>query len=879
MNYPVWQLDAAGGGLLIAMMAVFHVYISHFAVGGGLFLVLTEMKGLRENNQSIVDYVRRHTKFFLLLTMVAGSMTGVGIWFTISLLNPAATSKLIHIFVFGWAIEWVFFAAEIISLFIYYYTFGRMDNRNHVIIGWVYFGCAWISLFVINGIIDFMLTPGAWIDNNNFWSGYFNPTFWPALFFRSFLAFMLAGLYGFVTASNIKDSELRVKLVRYCALWLVAPFVLFLGSAWWYRAALPPELQTLIFERMPEVRPYLNGFSLFGPVLMLGGLIMAIRMPQAITRPIAYIMLLIGLLYMGSFEFIREAGRRPYIIRDHMYSTSILKQDIAKVQQNGLLIEAKWVKNRVIREETKLEAGREIFNILCLPCHSVGGPLNNIKKLTRNYTPQGLDAKISKIDSFSPYMPPFAGTEDERKALAHYIAFGLNNRKDRKEDVVIQPIPDDQVPEFDIEKSKYVLLAWSDMGMRSVTDASNTWMMLPPGVTLNAQLIERGETPDVIVDGVTITYEIEENFINPAQRVAFWRNAAVLYNREVEANTGLTGNGLSGTMVPEQEWFSATLLPVFPYTIDNRYIPYPTFTLTARNSDNEIIAATKAASPSATEIACQYCHGGLWKMDDRAGISDVTAKNVLETHDRISGTNLQGMVENGMPVLCNRCHADSSQDAAGNKEQLNLSAAIHGFHANFLAGRGAAFCVLCHPSESGGATRAYRDIHRSLGLNCTYCHGEIEDHAISLLKGELANGKSRAAELLQHIKPANFASVDDVEPRQPWINEPDCLNCHVDFQIPEVDTTFNRWTDGEENLYRNRTDESGRIRCAACHSSPHAVYPAENPYNENRDSIQPLQYQDEPFPIGSNFNCKVCHTIDMEEEMHHGNMLREFRNQ
>ena len=45
MNYPVWQLDGAGGGLLIAMMAVFHVYISHFAVGGGLFLVLTEMKG------------------------------------------------------------------------------------------------------------------------------------------------------------------------------------------------------------------------------------------------------------------------------------------------------------------------------------------------------------------------------------------------------------------------------------------------------------------------------------------------------------------------------------------------------------------------------------------------------------------------------------------------------------------------------------------------------------------------------------------------------------------------------------------------------------------------------------------------------------------
>ena len=40
MNYPIWQLDFAGGGLLIATIAILHVYVAHFAVGGGLFLVL-----------------------------------------------------------------------------------------------------------------------------------------------------------------------------------------------------------------------------------------------------------------------------------------------------------------------------------------------------------------------------------------------------------------------------------------------------------------------------------------------------------------------------------------------------------------------------------------------------------------------------------------------------------------------------------------------------------------------------------------------------------------------------------------------------------------------------------------------------------------------
>ncbi|MBF0530833.1 MAG: cytochrome C, partial [Deltaproteobacteria bacterium] len=80
MEYPIWYLNEWGGGLLIALTATVHVFISHFAVGGGLFLVLTEMKAYRENSELIRNYARSHTRFFLLLTMVFGGLTGVGIW-------------------------------------------------------------------------------------------------------------------------------------------------------------------------------------------------------------------------------------------------------------------------------------------------------------------------------------------------------------------------------------------------------------------------------------------------------------------------------------------------------------------------------------------------------------------------------------------------------------------------------------------------------------------------------------------------------------------------------------------------------------------------------------------------------------------------------
>jgi len=878
MNYPVWQLDAFGGGLMIAMMAVFHVYISHFAVGGGLFLVLTELKGIRDKNQSILDYGYKHTKFFLLITMVAGGITGVGIWFTIALLNPAATSILIHNFVFAWAIEWVFFTIEIISLLIYYYTYKRMDQRNHLIMGWIYFAAAWMSLFTINGIIDFMLTPGDWIQTHNFWDGFFNPTFWPALFFRTALCIIIAGLFGFMTATWIKEDNLRRKLVRYCAMYLLIPFAVLLGSAWWYKAALPIDLQNLIFQLMPEMQPFITGFIYLSPILILGGLLLAVRLPGSVTRPVAVIMLLLGFAYMGCFEFIREGGRRPYILRDYMYSSSILKEDLTKVQQNGLLQEAKWVSYKKITTDNELHAGQEMYNILCLPCHSIGGPLNDIIKLSSVFSETGLDNMMSGMEKTHPYMPPFAGTAEERRAVAHYISYSLSGQRQSKETADIIPVSAD-IPAFDANVDEYVLLAWSDLGIQSMTDSSNTWMMLPPGVTLNASLIHRGETPEVITEGVSLEYMVATDFNNPAAQVDFWLNTAKLYNKEVSVNTGLSGSGLSGIMKAEKSTFSADLVPLVPYTDKGSYMPYPTVSITAKDEEGKIVATTTVVAPIATEMACRNCHAGPWRVENRAGISKLAAENVLAAHDRLSGTSLIAQAAAGQPVLCQQCHSDSNGQQSGNGQQLNMSAAIHGFHANFLSGQDETGCASCHPTAEDGATRAFRGMHHTLELDCTNCHGSLSDHALTLLKSEQEKGNKRADVLINRLQPNAVDTVADIKPRRPWINEPDCLNCHKEFQAPEDDTTFNQWTAGEEELFKNRTDESGQLRCAGCHNSAHAVYPAVNPYNKELDNIQPLQYQTEPFPIGSNRNCAICHTIPMAEEMHHPNMLREFRNQ
>ena len=222
MIYPFWNAGLSYG-LLMAVIAVVHVFISHFAIGGGLYLVVTERGMRRRGDAAGLGYLKRLSKFFILTTLVSGALTGVGIWFIIGLLNPSATEVLIHLFVWAWAIEWCFFFVEITAALLYYYGWDRMGPQGHLILGWIYFGAAWLSLFVINGIITFMLTPGAWLAEGNLRDGFFNPTFWPSLLMRTGIAFTLAGLFALWTASRRIPGEPRsASLIRYNSVWSLA---------------------------------------------------------------------------------------------------------------------------------------------------------------------------------------------------------------------------------------------------------------------------------------------------------------------------------------------------------------------------------------------------------------------------------------------------------------------------------------------------------------------------------------------------------------------------------------------------------------------------------------------------------------------------------
>ncbi len=437
MNYPVWYLPTIGGGFLIALIAVTHVFVSHFAVGGGLFLIFSEKKGYRENDESILDFTKRHAKFFLLITMVFGSISGVGIWLIISLVQPAATSLLIHTFVFGWATEWVFFMIEIVAAFVYFYTFGKMDRKKHLIVGWIYFISAWMSLVLINGIIAFMLTPGAWVENPSFWTGFLNPSFLPSMIFRTFISTMLAGAFGLLSSSFIKNSNLKAKMSAFCGKWTLVSLLLAIPFGYWYMATLPKIAKSLAMGKLPSIKLALHYGFYSVLVLMIIALVLIIFKPKFSIKPLAILTFISAFILMGAFEYTREGSRRPFVINKVMYSNGILVKDIQKLNSEGFLKNAKWVQTREITDKNLIEAGEEIYINQCYACHTLNGFNNDLVSRTTSMSYKGLKGYLKKIHDIRPFMPPFVGTDLEVKALAVFIAKGLHG-KEIKEPVEVK---------------------------------------------------------------------------------------------------------------------------------------------------------------------------------------------------------------------------------------------------------------------------------------------------------------------------------------------------------------------------------------------------------------------------------------------------------
>ena len=374
-------------------------------------------------------------------------------------------------------------------------------------------------------------------------------------------------------------------------------------------------------------------------------------------------------------------------------------------------------------------------------------------------------------------------------------------------------------------KSGYVVLAWNDLGMHCYNRNFQDLGVLPPYNNLWAQVVKVADPPQIITTGIEVTYEFPNNTYsvgkpNAVDKSNFWTYAQQLFGltSPLQANIGLTGKGLAGTMDPDGDHFKADGIPLteFQDTAPTTPYPYQLATVIVRDAQTKVeLARTITVAPVSTEMHCDTCHkdNGVANQSIATGVVE---QNILTLHDRGNmskyPTTHPGPLMGRRPILCAECHSSNALNAKGVAGLPSFSNAMHGKHKDKVT-PDMNGCYQCHP---GPQTQCLRDTMFKEGMNCLDCHGDLN----------------------QVSKNPN-----------PWLNEPKCTTCH-----PSIIQ--------DQPLYRHSTGHKG-IRCAACHDSPHAIAPTNQP----NDAIKFLGWQGKNGPLTK---CTVCHLTQPTKSMPHG---------
>jgi hypothetical protein len=344
----------------------------------------------------------------------------------------------------------------------------------------------------------------------------------------------------------------------------------------------------------------------------------------------------------------------------------------------------------------------------------------------------------------------------------------------------------------------YVVIGWNDLGMHCYDKDYSVFSILPPYNTIWAQVIKRGDPPQVITQGVRVEFSFPDN-TESASKTNFWDYEDKLFGVDLPPNVGLTGFGLSGEMdlALSGDHFIADGIPLTEFSDSTPATPdpYQLAYLVARDeATNQTLAETTIVAPVSSEMRCDTCHNEEDPNNFR--------RDILLIHDEENETDLTAQADGGTPVLCASCHADPALDLPGDPKNPMLSQAIHDAHAEETQD-----CYACHP---GNQTQCLRDVMSQPPTSywCTNCHGDMQSIAR--------------------------------ESRTPWLDEPRCETCH-DPAYAENSGELYRFSIGHGGLY-----------CESCHNSTHAILPSR----EARDNLQSIALQGHDGAIGE---CTVCH--------------------
>ena len=122
-------------------------------------------------------------------------------------------------------------------------------------------------------------------------------------------------------------------------------------------------------------------------------------------------------------EFVREGSRKPFSIRDHLYSDGVGVDEVARMRRAGATADDPYPLPIATREKMPNEQvalGAKVYRRLCSTCHTIDGA-NPLRELTAAWDETQMRLNIAKLQQTKAFMPPFAGNARDVEAVVQFL--------------------------------------------------------------------------------------------------------------------------------------------------------------------------------------------------------------------------------------------------------------------------------------------------------------------------------------------------------------------------------------------------------------------------------------------------------------------------
>ncbi len=417
-HYPVNDFGPLMKGLVIGGVGIVHVFLAQFAIGGGMLLWYFERRAQR-GEPDARTFVDGFFPVLVLVSFVLGALTGVAVWFTTIQVGARTIGLMIDEFHWLWATEWVCFSVEVVAGYTFYKIGHRLDAKTRLRLLALYAVASWLSLFFINGILSWQLTPGS--EPGSVWHGFFNASFWPSLLYRTCVAMALASLAACVVINTMGlDRDARAALIKRASRF-AAPIAVMPLLAGWYLYVIPEDSRSWLLGGSAPMMMFVGIAA--GASFLIGGYAIVALIIKRVNVSGATATLLLALAFgaTGAGEFVREGARKPYTVRGVLYSSSIAPDEVAGLRATGITADDPYpLRNSARFANDQLRRGAKVERALCDACHTVHGS-NALVELTRTWTDDQMRLNLAKLQHTKAFMPPFAGNAEDVEALVQLL--------------------------------------------------------------------------------------------------------------------------------------------------------------------------------------------------------------------------------------------------------------------------------------------------------------------------------------------------------------------------------------------------------------------------------------------------------------------------